>query len=76
MANKELASKRLYAYMRRIEDGDMHKRRQKNKHMRGNYLDTLTQRKTSLPLDGNTADLSGIDPRIEFHRTQPNRTRT
>lgn len=47
--------------------------------MRGNYLDTLTQRKTSLPLDpldGNTTGLSDIDPRIELHRTQPNRTRT
>ena len=35
-------------HMRRMEDGYMHRRMRKNKHMRGNDLDTLTVNK--LPL--------------------------
>ena len=48
MTNKELASNHQEHQMegsmhvRRIEDGYMHRRMQKNKHMQGNDLDTPT----------------------------------
>ena len=45
--------------MRRMEDGNMHRRMQKNKHIQGNDLDTPTL-KSSLPFRAVTSFCSVV----------------